>query len=565
MKSYRFTPFLPALLLLLSILFACSHKQDNLAPYGWKSAGQIFDTLTMRAERIFAKSRDTLRAARIIQAMQAESDAHPDRPLLHWRALYWQGRLAMRKGDYDSAFSLMNKALQLVDTNHYAYDRDRILWNMDIEFHPATVARYHELSGLIDRMKQAGDIPLWADYTMQLGCFLNDIGDYEHGMPLLDRADSLFALAGLPEQAINNRINRANALNNQGNSRQGARILRKILADSSFRPAPDALDLIMGNIYEMTADTAMLRRAWLNTFTQPGLDQSRTIYADYWADEKMKIGQWDSAAYYHNIAEAGQSELDIPVSIMDHYRVKYLLLRHAGRPDSALYYLEKTSNLADSIHSAEARTEIANAALNSQLAGIRLNAEINQRHEQLWLSLIIFLIIAAAGIGAWFAYRRMQRARLKEATDALELERSKRKMAALRIILQENSSLIDDVDSHIAELSSRSRIAPSDLSELRSSLRSHNISDEQRRDFLDTFGEINPDFTEKLRQAFPSLTDSDLRLCVYIALGLDSKHIARIAHIRPESVKQARWRLRTKMNLPQGQSLDTVMRRFLAD
>ena len=38
-----------------------------------------------------------------------------------------------------------------------------------------------------------------------------------------------------------------------------------------------------------------------------------------------------------------------------------------------------------------------------------------------------------------------------------------------------------------------------------------------------------------------------MKLAVYMALGLDNKHIARLTGVRPESVKQAKWRLRKKM------------------
>lgn len=43
---------------------------------------------------------------------------------------------------------------------------------------------------------------------------------------------------------------------------------------------------------------------------------------------------------------------------------------------------------------------------------------------------------------------------------------------------------------------------------------------------------------------------------------MESKHIARVMSIRPESVKQARWRLRGKMGLGPDDSLDDVIRRI---
>ena len=66
-----------------------------------------------------------------------------------------------------------------------------------------------------------------------------------------------------------------------------------------------------------------------------------------------------------------------------------------------------------------------------------------------------------------------------------------------------------------------------------------------------------------LRERWPNLSDAEVRMAVYIALGLDNKHIARVAGIRPESVKQARWRLRNKLGINADASLDDVLKSVL--
>lgn len=562
----KLTKRIPVKIIVLTVaaicICSCSERRPNLHPYGWRPVEASFDTLTVRAERIFNKTHDTVQASRIIEAMEEVVKTHPDNPVMVWRTLYWKGKLAMRKGDFDEAFAMMDKALAMVDTSEYEYDRYRIEWNLDLEYHPATIERYNELEQLAGKMKTFGDLPLEADYNMQLGCFLNDIGNYGQGMPYLDIADSLFTLAGMSEQTINNKINRANALNNQGKGEEGARVLRNILADSEVSLKDDAKDLVLGNIYEMVNDTTMLRRAWLHARNNPILRQSRTIYADYLAYEKMKCGEWDSAAYYHGVAAAGMQELDIPISVMEHHRISYLLNEHRNRWDSAFYHLNIYATMADSLYEGESNVEISNIALVRSLAEQRLNAELRHERVQTWLLIAVFSVIIAAGIVGWLVYRHLQRAKLKAATDALAIERSRRKMAAMEVLLEENNTLIDDVDSHISKLVTKGELTPADLSDVRSSLRGYSSSDDERRDFLETFGEIDSEFSERLREAHPSLTDSDIKICIYIALGLDTKHIARIAHIRPESVKQARWRLRSKMGLARDTNLDDEIRKY---
>ncbi len=48
----------------------------------------------------------------------------------------------------------------------------------------------------------------------------------------------------------------------------------------------------------------------------------------------------------------------------------------------------------------------------------------------------------------------------------------------------------------------------------------------------------------------PGSGTSALRVACYAYIGLDTKEIAQVMNVRPESVKQARWRLRKALSLP---------------
>ena len=56
------------------------------------------------------------------------------------------------------------------------------------------------------------------------------------------------------------------------------------------------------------------------------------------------------------------------------------------------------------------------------------------------------------------------------------------------------------------------------------------------------------------------MSDTYVKLATYIYMGLDNNKIARLLVIRPESVKQARWRLRKMMGLDKDVSLDDAIR-----
>ncbi len=76
------------------------------------------------------------------------------------------------------------------------------------------------------------------------------------------------------------------------------------------------------------------------------------------------------------------------------------------------------------------------------------------------------------------------------------------------------------------------------------------------------FESVNKEFTEKITIAFPSLSDSELKLVTLIKLGMKTKEIADVLYKTPDSVKVARYRVRKKLGLLQEQSLYVFITTF---
>jgi hypothetical protein len=77
--------------------------------------------------------------------------------------------------------------------------------------------------------------------------------------------------------------------------------------------------------------------------------------------------------------------------------------------------------------------------------------------------------------------------------------------------------------------------------------------------FATHFNEINNDFLTKLKSRFPTLTNTDLKLCAYLQLKLSSKEIAQLMNISVRGVEVSRYRLRKKLELPTEQTLNDFL------
>ncbi len=70
---------------------------------------------------------------------------------------------------------------------------------------------------------------------------------------------------------------------------------------------------------------------------------------------------------------------------------------------------------------------------------------------------------------------------------------------------------------------------------------------------------LQKDFQMKLENDFPGLTEQEKRLATLLRLNLSNKEIASLMNITPKSVEIARYRLKKKLNLPQGKNLSQYL------
>jgi hypothetical protein len=69
------------------------------------------------------------------------------------------------------------------------------------------------------------------------------------------------------------------------------------------------------------------------------------------------------------------------------------------------------------------------------------------------------------------------------------------------------------------------------------------------------FDQVHGDFLNRLREQFQDLTPNEQKLCALLRLNLSTKEISNLMSISLRGVEIARYRLRKKLGLDQGQNL----------
>lgn len=81
-------------------------------------------------------------------------------------------------------------------------------------------------------------------------------------------------------------------------------------------------------------------------------------------------------------------------------------------------------------------------------------------------------------------------------------------------------------------------------------------------DFSNIFEQLHQSFFENLSQRFPALTANDLKLVSLLKMNMNAVDMATMLGISQESLRVARYRLRKKLGLSQGESLVTFLQSF---
>jgi ligand-binding sensor domain-containing protein/DNA-binding CsgD family transcriptional regulator len=204
---------------------------------------------------------------------------------------------------------------------------------------------------------------------------------------------------------------------------------------------------------------------------------------------------------------------------------------------------------------------------------------------------ILYLAAGVAAIitGSRYQRRKLLKQRLKfeekqrqmEIFHQLEIEKNEKEIIRLQNEKLENEILLKtrelaDTSLHLVErneallkvkesLQRLYRDTPQGANDLKRTLQL--INEVERNDdswdkFASHFDEVNSNFLRNLRQAHPKLSSTDLKLCAYLELNLASKEIAQLMNISVRGVEIGRYRLRKKLGLETGQSLQEFLEQY---
>lgn len=140
-----------------------------------------------------------------------------------------------------------------------------------------------------------------------------------------------------------------------------------------------------------------------------------------------------------------------------------------------------------------------------------------------------------------------------------ELTHKSKELASATMMIINHSEFLKSLRSTIQSLILAGRIKRPDGNELLTVIESGLSDEDEWSQFQDHFDLIHENFFRKLKERYPSLTPSDLKLCALLRLNYSSKEIGKMLNISIRGVEAARYRLRKKLGLSESENLVEFM------
>ena len=140
-----------------------------------------------------------------------------------------------------------------------------------------------------------------------------------------------------------------------------------------------------------------------------------------------------------------------------------------------------------------------------------------------------------------------------------ELYYKKRDLTDFGIEINRKREYIEKILEKLVDLMKKGNVVPNDINVIIKYAKSQLKIGKTIDYFHENVHKVNHEFISKLKDSYPALSNNEIHLASLLRLKLNTKEIATIKNITPDSVKVLRYRLRKKFDLKKTTSLSEFL------
>lgn len=141
-----------------------------------------------------------------------------------------------------------------------------------------------------------------------------------------------------------------------------------------------------------------------------------------------------------------------------------------------------------------------------------------------------------------------------------QLELKSKQLATHTLDVIQRNQFLDELRNTLSEMvQEEKRDQKKQLQQLVLKINQNVNHEKQWKEFTGIFEQVHQVFFDKLNALYSDLTNNDIKLLALHKMNMDSKDMATILGISPDSLRVARYRLRKKLNIAEGDTLNTFV------
>jgi DNA-binding CsgD family transcriptional regulator len=187
----------------------------------------------------------------------------------------------------------------------------------------------------------------------------------------------------------------------------------------------------------------------------------------------------------------------------------------------------------------------------------------------LYLLVALMIVVGVSKLSVLKANKENQRKlehqkrKLQEQKEAMleeDIRKKSKDLASMSLAVIAHNEVLDSI---LKEINEQHGNKAQSLDRIRRIVQSRLTSNNQQWEFFQSnFDRIHENFFRKLKDLYPDLTSTDMRLCALLRLNLSTKEIANMLNLTVRGVESARYRLRKKLGISEEARLTDFMINF---
>jgi ligand-binding sensor domain-containing protein/DNA-binding CsgD family transcriptional regulator len=233
------------------------------------------------------------------------------------------------------------------------------------------------------------------------------------------------------------------------------------------------------------------------------------------------------------------------------------------------------TNLPEGKYRFKVRARNFNNEISSEVVfAFRINAPIYRSQVAYFLYCIVALL-AVAGIVKVINLRKEKQFKQQQVTSErkitnLENEKlenevnyKRRELASLALNITSKNEMIDQIKSQLKSFSNKlDTEGKTELTQIIKLIDNNSRLDNDWKKFEFYFDQVHSNFLKQLREKYPDLTISQMKLCAYLRMNLSTKEIATLMNISVAGIEKSRYRLRRKFTLEHDEMLSDFIQKI---